>query len=352
MQRTTKTFFLILLAIGVSALLRPAESKQKDTAARDTGLRLLGATRGYVSTGLWLRAGESYRRGDYFETLATYQLIRELQPRNPAVYSYLGWNQAYNISPQFPTRDRQFEWLARGFKTLQDGQLELPDDSSLHQDEWNFLLFKSSIFPLRLIEMLAPRHDDPAFAVVVERMLELRDELSTENFDKLEEFLRETGMHLMLFEHVELLMSMSRENQLAVLDLDSPLPKDLAEFFPEANREQLRELMMLNDEISPIIALAHWARLHLMALTLESAMEIYPRSLSADANILNSYRLAALNCPPHIADNFQNTYRMAVVRLYKVGIENAQKHGGTELVTEFKAHMQENFEELPGWLPK
>ncbi|MEE9312588.1 MAG: hypothetical protein V3V10_09280, partial [Planctomycetota bacterium] len=319
---------------------------------RDTGLRLLGATRGYVSTGLWLRAGESYRRGDYFETLATYQLIRELQPRNPAVYSYLGWNQAYNISPQFPTRDRQFEWLARGFKTLQDGQSELPDDSSLHQDEWNFLLFKSSIFPLRLIELLTPRHDDPAFALVVERMLELRDELSTENFEKLEEFLGETGMHLMLFEHAELLMSIPQEDQLAVLDLAVPLPKDLAEFFPETNREQLRELMTLNDEIKPIIALAHWARLHLMALTLESAMEIQPRSLSADTNILNSYRLAVLNCPAQIADNFKNTYRMAVVRLYKLGIENAQKHGGTDLVTEFKAHMQENFEELPGWLPE
>jgi hypothetical protein len=352
MQRAGTTIVLMLLALGVAAALPPVESNAERSAARDTSLRLLGATRGYVSTGLWLRAGESFRRGDYFETLATYQLIRELQPRNPAVYSYLAWNQAYNISPQFPSRDRQFEWLQRGFTTLHEGQKELPKDATLFQDEWNFLLTKTAGYPVRLVKLLAPRHDDQAFALIVGQLITLRDELTTDQLNELETFLDETGMDLLLFDQVEALLGLPPDQQDSVLDLNQPLSGDLADVFPEITRQRINNLLALDDDLRTIVALGHWARLHLLALTLEPAMKILPRSLTTDTAILNSYRLASLNCPPQLADNFQNTYRTAVERAYKLGIENARKRGGNELATEFKLHMRENFEELPGWLPE
>lgn len=351
MQRTG-TIFLIFLAFGFAAILPPAEINGEKSAVRDTGIRLLGATRGYVSTGLWLRAGEAYRRGDHFETLATYQLIRELQPRNPAVYSYLGWNQAYNISPQFPSRDRQFEWVKRGISTLHEGQSELPKDASLLMDEWNFVLFKSSSFPYRLLNFLAPRQNDEIWALVVEDLQKRRNELSSEEDSKLEEFLSETGAQLLLFDQINLFNSLSKNEQAQVLDPDFEASANLEALFSTELHWQLASFLSLDEQAQGLLFLAHWSRLHLMALILEPASKIYPRSMTVDISLMNSYSLASRSCPPELADYFQNSYRMAVERAYKHGIDNARKHGGDELVAEFKDHMRENFEDQPGLLPE
>nr|MBP9893360.1 hypothetical protein [Planctomycetota bacterium] len=106
----------------------------------------------------------------------------------------------------------------------------------------------------------------------------------------------------------------------------------------------------LSVEVKAILALANWARLHLMAQAARPALEFTPRGLSADGAVLNSYKYAQLNLPPELAEVFTPVYKAGVKAAYKSGLELARRAYGEEGAQQFAQHQRENFTDLPGWL--
>ncbi|GIK52126.1 MAG: hypothetical protein HPKKFMNG_02858 [Planctomycetes bacterium] len=359
MSRAIPSLVFILCAVALGAIM-PAPKAQAagpEDAMRATGLRVLGATRGYATAALWLRAGDAYRRGDYFETQAMYQLIREMQPRNPAVYSYLSWNEGYNIPGQFPDRARQLPWLARGLQTIHEGQRELPFDASLRLEEWHFVFNRTRDFPLEVLrlELEAWHEREPAWAAVVKSILASQDALTQARRDQLDAFPDQAVLPADL---QDLLGSFDELDAPARAKLLDPAFDQLSETeqgslgtdFDLVARQQLRAFLALDREVQVIVALANWARLHLMCAALEPVLNMKPRSLSADAALLNSYLYAQKNLPLGMEEAFTPRYRAGVKAAFAAGRALARAAYGEEGAEEFSVRMKENFNSLPGWL--
>lgn len=365
MKRLVPSLLVIVAAVAISAALPvPERTTGGDLGevARSTGIRVLGATRGYAVTALWLRASDSYRRGDFHQTLATYQLIRELQPRNPAVYSYLSWNQGYNISAQFPERERREEWVRRGLKTLHEGQDNLPRDAGLRMDEWHYLLNRSSQYPGAVLGVEIERFGDsaPAWKALTERTLALGDELNEAEQAELDEFLNEYGLGIDIYERLRRFGNLTEEARAYVLDgtpgtLDADERRFLDREFPPTEIERLSALLRLGDSVSTFLAWAHWCRLHVMVLALEPALEFQPHSPSVDSGLLVTLKQAWEYLPPGLPSQteqeFRNSYKEGVAKAFLTGIENALRVGGEDAAIEFIENMKINFEGQEDLLP-
>ncbi len=55
---------------------------------------------------LWMRATALSERGRFFEAHAIARAITELQPRLPAVWTFLAYNFAYNVAATLPAEER------------------------------------------------------------------------------------------------------------------------------------------------------------------------------------------------------------------------------------------------------
>lgn len=358
MGRIVPYLIAVAACIGVSALLPvPARTASLGDAARSTGVRALGATRGYATTALWLRAGDAYRRGDLYETTATYQLIRELQPRNPAIYSFLGWIEAYNISAQFSDRDRAEEWVLRGLATIHDGQDRMPEATVLNMDEWHFVLNRTVGYPFAILRNQRARYAkaDPTWARVVDLTLKLESALSAADREAIELFCSEIGFHLDAFDAADRASELPPHLLQRLLDpafeqLAPDQQGDLATAFDEVDREVVRILYAASPDALQALAMAHWCRLHLMVLCLREALR-WPRSLSLDVALLNSYRLAYERLPRELEQEFAPLYRQGVAKAFRNGIENARQYGGSDAVVDFIDAQRFNFAPLPDLLP-
>lgn len=355
MQKLAPTLVFIACAIALGALLpAPTAQAQSSHALRQTGLRVLGATRGYAVAALWLRAGDAYRRGDFFEASAMYALIRELQPRNPAVFSYLSWNEAYNIPGNFDDTARKLPWLERGLATIHEGQRALPRDASLRMEEWHFIFNRTRDFPLEVLQLELKfwREREPKWALIVDDLLARRAKLNASDRRALERFSEEAVLPVELPLLVAAFHELGQAQQARVLsdNFDEAREPELARHFDVVARQQLRAFMPLGPEVKAILALANWARLHLMAQVARPAIEFEPRGISVDGAVLNSYRYAQLNVPPELSEVFTPVYKAGVKAAYKSGLKLAQRDYGAEGAAEFAQRQRENFEGLSGWI--
>jgi hypothetical protein len=126
-----------LLIVGLFAAMWPysewlnQEKRSKDLGEAtigqvDTGsfmlkLALLGGARGIAANVLWTRAEELKREQDWDSLAATVDLITKLQPHFLSVWTYQGWNLAYNVSVEWDAPEDKYEWIKKGIKFLQDG---------------------------------------------------------------------------------------------------------------------------------------------------------------------------------------------------------------------------------------
>ena len=80
----------------------------------------LGTFRGLAVDYLWIRASRLKEEGRYFDALQLADWICKLQPRFPQVWSFNGWNLAYNISVATHTPEERWKWVSNGYKLLRD----------------------------------------------------------------------------------------------------------------------------------------------------------------------------------------------------------------------------------------
>ena len=94
---------------------------QIDTGGFMMKLFLLGGFRGIVADILWMRAEEQKKDHDWDRLKSTVELITKLQPHFLAIWTFQGWNLAYNVSVEWDAPDDKYVWIKEGIKFLQEG---------------------------------------------------------------------------------------------------------------------------------------------------------------------------------------------------------------------------------------
>ena len=84
---------------------------QVDTGSFMLKLALLGGARGIAANVLWTRAEELKREQDWDRMAATVDLITKLQPHFLSVWTFQGWNLAYNVSVEWDAPEDKYEWI-------------------------------------------------------------------------------------------------------------------------------------------------------------------------------------------------------------------------------------------------
>jgi hypothetical protein len=94
---------------------------QIDTGSFMMKLFLLGGFRGIVANYLWIRADENKRDHDWDRLKANVDLITKLQPHFLSIWTFQGWNLAYNVSVEWDAPEDKYEWIKQGIKFVQQG---------------------------------------------------------------------------------------------------------------------------------------------------------------------------------------------------------------------------------------
>ncbi len=94
---------------------------QIDTGSFMLKLALLGGARGVAVNVLWTRTEELKREQDWDRMASTVDLITKLQPHFLSVWTYQGWNLAYNVSVEWDAPEDKYDWIKKGIKFLKDG---------------------------------------------------------------------------------------------------------------------------------------------------------------------------------------------------------------------------------------
>ena len=84
-------------------------------------LFLLGGFRGIVADMLWLRAEEHKKDHDWDRLETTVELITKLQPHFLSIWTFQGWNLAYNVSVEWDAPEDKYTWIKQGIKFVQEG---------------------------------------------------------------------------------------------------------------------------------------------------------------------------------------------------------------------------------------
>ena len=74
---------------------------QVDTGSFMLKLALLGGMRGVVANALWMRAQDLQRLQEWDRLKATVDFITKLQPHFLSIWTFQGWNLAYNVSVEW-----------------------------------------------------------------------------------------------------------------------------------------------------------------------------------------------------------------------------------------------------------
>lgn len=123
--------------VGIFALQPAIKSRRADLVPHtDSNLRqlaadfprlTLGGFRGFLAPFLWQRAEELKNERQWHELGTLYNLIAKLEPYFVSVYIFNGWNEAYNLSAQWHSIDRKYQWVLRGLDYLYDGEYYNPN---------------------------------------------------------------------------------------------------------------------------------------------------------------------------------------------------------------------------------
>ncbi len=94
---------------------------QIDTGSFMMKLFLLGGFRGIVANYLWLCAEENKRDHDWDRLKSNVDLITKLQPHFLSIWTFQGWNLAYNVAVEWDAPEDKYEWIKQGIKFVQRG---------------------------------------------------------------------------------------------------------------------------------------------------------------------------------------------------------------------------------------
>lgn len=110
-----------LQKVKTKADLGEATIGQIDTAGFMVKLAMIGGFRGMVANWLWMQAQELQRQHEWDQLMASVDFITKLQPHFLSVWTFQGWNLAYNVSVEWDSPEDKYTWIKKGINFLKDG---------------------------------------------------------------------------------------------------------------------------------------------------------------------------------------------------------------------------------------
>ena len=134
-RRAILTHYVPIALIGIALIgLRPVlrqasyEAGLRETAniqpvpvGEFLGTAFIGGFRAVAVDVAWVRAMRLQQEQKWYELLALYDLIADLQPRLEPVWAFNAWNMAFNISNAVETDEAAWPWVKRGLDFLTRG---------------------------------------------------------------------------------------------------------------------------------------------------------------------------------------------------------------------------------------
>jgi hypothetical protein len=94
---------------------------QVDTGSFMLKLAMIGGARGVAANVLWTRANDLQKVHEWDKLKATVDLITKLQPHFLSIWTFQGWNLAYNVSVEWDAPEDKYAWIKKGINFLKDG---------------------------------------------------------------------------------------------------------------------------------------------------------------------------------------------------------------------------------------
>lgn len=94
---------------------------QIDTGSFMLKLALIGGFRGMAANILWTRAEDLKKAHEWDRLKQTVDLITKLQPHFLSVWTFQGWNLAYNVSAEWDDPADKYDWIKQGINFIRDG---------------------------------------------------------------------------------------------------------------------------------------------------------------------------------------------------------------------------------------
>ena len=128
---------------GYSVRIVPgAPAYELSDLATEAVTLVLGGFRGPYVAWLWVKAEEEKEKKVHFDLVDRYTKIAMLQRDYPAVWQFLAWNMAYNLSVQWQSPERKYQWVRRGTEFLIEGNRWNPHSPEMLYDIGSFYMNK------------------------------------------------------------------------------------------------------------------------------------------------------------------------------------------------------------------
>ena len=168
------------LILGIFALMVPYGSwLQRQKAERDLGeatvgqvdagsfmlkLAMIGGARGVVANALWMQAQELQRLQEWDLLKTKVDFITKLQPHFLSIWTFQGWNLAYNVSVEWDDPADKYVWIKNGINFLRDGVENNPKSPDLVWDTaWTYYHKLGFADEAIILRQLFHDDDDEAF---------------------------------------------------------------------------------------------------------------------------------------------------------------------------------------------
>ncbi len=119
-------FVVILIVRGPIESIRKANNLTEESLGdvdptSTTMVLVLGGLRGVAANVLWFQAQELQKEQNWYAFEPVVESIIKLQPHFIQVWTFQGWNLAYNISVEWDQVEDKYYWIKRGIKFLERG---------------------------------------------------------------------------------------------------------------------------------------------------------------------------------------------------------------------------------------
>lgn len=94
---------------------------QVDTGGFMLKLAMIGGFRGMVANYLWTQARGYEKLHEWDKLKSTVDFITKLQPHFLSIWTYQGWNLAYNVSVEWDAPEDKYVWIKKGILFLREG---------------------------------------------------------------------------------------------------------------------------------------------------------------------------------------------------------------------------------------
>ncbi len=112
---------------------------QIDTGSFMVKLAMIGGFRGIVANWLWTQSIELQKQHEWDKLMASVNMITKLQPHFLSIWTFQGWNLAYNVSVEWDSPDDKYTWIKEGINFLRDGVAHNRNKSDLIWDTaWTY----------------------------------------------------------------------------------------------------------------------------------------------------------------------------------------------------------------------